>query len=625
MSTPQSSGPDRTRVRHVDVTRENTGAVVVLYGPDDGSRDCIRAVHQQVARVWLVDNSPERSGVAEWALGLSGVTLLHEGQNIGLGAAYDLAFEAAEAAGLTWMVTLDQDTVLDADYLAEMARGVSEWEASRQSSGRPPLGVAGPMFRNPRALPGEAHTAASELETTMVVSSGALMPVSTWRSVGGFHPGLIVDYVDTEMCLRVRAAGYAVIQLPAVLMTHGMGYTAEHRVLGLRRRSSNYPATRHYYMNRNLVLTARSAGGWRWGLAEQARRLRFIALTLAVEPQRTAKAAAMLRGLRDGFMGRQGVLGQHAQLRGTDPLPHRSDDEARPWVGVTVVAYRSSREIRACVSSCLLDPQVRSVVVVDNSRDPATKEALDGLGDTRVTYIPSDNVGFAAGSNLAVSHLPDVDWVAYVNPDVVLHRPVSELAAMGRRLGASLVSANVPTSGAPHLLTTRPHVTLGREIAAAALGSRVYAVPRSRLAPGRAHPAGQVLGALMLMPRGEVDALGGMDERFELYYEDVDLCARAASRGGCWFVAEDWGTHIGGSSADGAPSIAYVAGPVSRIRYLRKTRPGLLTEVVVPLIAAVDLAARTVTRSREGGQIRRRRFGAQLHEWLRPGRTKVLR
>ena len=55
-------------------------------------------------------------------------------------------------------------------------------------------------------------------------------------------------------------------------------------------------------------------------------------------------------------------------------------------------------------------------------------------------------------------------------------------------------------------------------------------------------------------------ATGGFDERFELYYEDVDLCSRAEALGPIRFALTSWGTHTGGASSSGNTAAAYLVG-----------------------------------------------------------------
>ena len=112
----------------------------------------------------------------------------------------------------------------------------------------------------------------------------------------------------------------------------------------------------------------------------------------------------------------------------------------------------------------------------------------------------------------------------------------------------------------------------------------------------------QVSGALLLVRRRDFARLNGFDARFELYYEDVDLCSRAAALGGCVFVPVRWGRHVGGASAAAAAGPAYVAGRLSRMRYLRKHAPGRVTGAALLAMAGLEVVARTVARGSEGGR-----------------------
>ena len=136
---------------------------------------------------------------------------------------------------------------------------------------------------------------------------------------------------------------------------------------------------------------------------------------------------------------------------------------AAPSVGVVVVAYRSAPTIAACVPSCLADPHVAALVVVDNSADPATAEVVRQVGDPRVRYRPSENLGFAVGCNTGVAELSDdVIWVAFVNPDVDLERPLSALVGRPEVATACVVGAHVESPRSPGVPSARRAVTVRR-------------------------------------------------------------------------------------------------------------------------------------------------------------------
>jgi N-acetylglucosaminyl-diphospho-decaprenol L-rhamnosyltransferase len=294
-----------------------------------------------------------------------------------------------------------------------------------------------------------------------------------------------------------------------------------------------------------------------------------------------------------------------------------------PSVGVVVVAYRSAATIAACVRSCVADPAVVALVVVDNAADDATARAVRSVTDERVAYLASANAGFAAGCNAGVAALSaSVEWLAFVNPDVELERGLGELAGMPEVARACVVGAHVESPRSPGVPSARRGVTVRRELAKAVVGSRAYALEPLG---DKAVRVDQVSGALLLVRRRDFAWLNGFDERFELYYEDVDLCARAAALGGCVFVPVRWGRHVGGASAAAAAGPAYVAGRLSRMRYLRKHAPGRVKGAAPLAMAGLELVARTVARGSEGDAARVAALRAQGREWRRPGSVRALR
>ncbi|GGM98201.1 glycosyl transferase [Terrabacter tumescens] len=253
--------------------------------------------------VFIVDNSPAADSQLIENLS-SQHRVLHSGQNLGLGAAYNLACQHAIDLGYEWIILLDQDTELHGDYRARMSSIFAEWSTMNETE----IGIAAPNFRNSQSPPSDAGpqtTVAHSVDAA--VSSGSLVNLSAWSHLGGFREDFFIDYVDTEFCRRLIAGGYSVAMSADVLMSHGMGHPALNQVLGYRRYTSNYPAWRHYFIARNFVLTVKASlqgGDWIWAARETRRRIKFSLLTAVMEPDRREKLAATARGCADGIRGR---------------------------------------------------------------------------------------------------------------------------------------------------------------------------------------------------------------------------------------------------------------------------------------------------------------------------------
>jgi GT2 family glycosyltransferase len=92
----------------------------------------------------------------------------------------------------------------------------------------------------------------------------------------------------------------------------------------------------------------------------------------------------------------------------------------RSLVAITVVTFNSSRYIRRCLESALLqDYQPITVVVVDNASSDETASILRDFEDKVIVVYNQENTGFAAAQNQAIE-LANADWVLTLNPDLLL-------------------------------------------------------------------------------------------------------------------------------------------------------------------------------------------------------------
>ncbi len=211
------------------------------------------------------------------------------------------------------------------------------------------------------------------------------------------------------------------------------------------------------------------------------------------------------------------------------------------WI---VVAHDSAGDLltllpslRAAVDGWRERGFTAEVIVVDNA-------STDGSADLAETEVRDDpaacwlrvrrlahNAGFGAALNLIAAEARS-PWLAFSNADVEI--PTGGLALLPTVLGAAepdvalLGPAILAPTGALESSVGR-FPTLARLLA----GRRRPRAERGRL-PAAAQTAGDVdwLTGACLFARREVFAgVGGFDERFFLYYEDVDLAARVRAAG----------------------------------------------------------------------------------------------
>ncbi|HEY0604256.1 MAG TPA: glycosyltransferase family 2 protein, partial [Herpetosiphonaceae bacterium] len=219
-------------------------------------------------------------------------------------------------------------------------------------------------------------------------------------------------------------------------------------------------------------------------------------------------------------------------------------------LSIIIVAYNSPDLLQATLESLARHTLGISyeLIVVDNS--PAPGIALpDHLAAQLQLIRNPQNAGFAAANNLGL-RLSQGRYIALLNPDTLLHDDA--LSALVRWLDAH------PDVGAvgPQLLQSDG---LPQPYSHGSAPTPGYLIRRilSHLCGGYLHdwagsqpkPADWVAGTCMIVRRSAFEAVGGLDERFFLYFEDVDWGWRLRRAG--WpvvFVPGVTITHIGGGS-----------------------------------------------------------------------------
>jgi GT2 family glycosyltransferase len=203
-------------------------------------------------------------------------------------------------------------------------------------------------------------------------------------------------------------------------------------------------------------------------------------------------------------------------------MPARDNDSLIQHVTISVVSHGQRPLVAALLEqiAALRDPSLVLVVVVHNLPDvdlPKPQGAVFNL----VQLHNTKPLGFSANHNLAFVHCK-TPWFAVLNPDLEFRFGNPFPALLEAVVADARLGAVAPALAQPVTLQIEPNRRLVTPLE----------LIRRRL-PGYKPPQEPewLVGAFMLMRADAYKALGGFDERFRLYCEDVDFGSRLHQRG----------------------------------------------------------------------------------------------
>jgi len=229
-------------------------------------------------------------------------------------------------------------------------------------------------------------------------------------------------------------------------------------------------------------------------------------------------------------------------------------------LSILIVTYNSARLIgslldRLRAELAELDAEV---VIVDNASHDGTADRVR-REHPWVNLIPSpENLGFAAGNNLAARQARG-RILLLLNPDALpaAGALACGIALMDQHADAGLAGGELLGADGSRQPSARMFPTLRDELftlsglAARYPHSRLFArLDRRWTDPEQAALVDWIPGAFVFIPARLFAQLGGFDERFFMYYEEVDLCRRIRQAGyqiHYWPVLK--AMHLGGESA----------------------------------------------------------------------------
>jgi GT2 family glycosyltransferase len=254
---------------------------------------------------------------------------------------------------------------------------------------------------------------------------------------------------------------------------------------------------------------------------------------------------------------------------------------AEPTVSVIVVTWNGKQYALECLTSLHEQESALPVeiIVVDNASTDGTPDAIREQFPNVLLVRNNANLGFAKANNIGMSRSRG-KYVCLVNSDVVVPPGCLE-----RMVGYLEKNSGIGVLG-PKMIS--PDGSIGQSVMrlptvwntiCCALGLHSI-LPASRIFGGflmegytydRIDEVEVLTGWFWMLPRVALQQVGGLDEQFFMYGEDIDWCHRFIKAG--WRVVFYPGAealHYGAKSSAEAPTRFYVEMRRANLQYFRK-------------------------------------------------------
>jgi len=241
-------------------------------------------------------------------------------------------------------------------------------------------------------------------------------------------------------------------------------------------------------------------------------------------------------------------------------------------LSIIIVSYNARADLLRCLESLRAAPPAATheIIVVDNGSTDGSVEAARRIDGVRVIEAGA-NLGFARANNIGIGESTGTTLLL-LNSDTVVPR-----GALDHLLGELDRDESVAVVG-PRLIDGdgRAELSFGRMIGPLnelrqkrlARSGAAETLTRQRQYPD------WVSGACLLVRRSDAEKVGGLDERFFMYTEDVDFCAAIRARGRrILFTPDVEVVHLRGRSAATVPDATREHYRRSQVAFYEKHHP----------------------------------------------------
>lgn len=219
-----------------------------------------------------------------------------KGENYGMAGGLNQLCRRALELGYEWIVTLDQDSVMQPGTLREFSRYTD----------RNDIGIICPRIEDRNMGRQYARNDEGTEFIEQCITAGNLVRLKAWEDVGGFSEELFIDGVDFDFCIKIRQYGYKILRTNNVFLLQEVGHGRSislpfHKQISIQ----NHSSLRLYYIARNYLYIGKCHHQFTHWSIEVFKRMLIV---LFFEQDKFPKFSSMLKGIyhyHKGIMGKK--------------------------------------------------------------------------------------------------------------------------------------------------------------------------------------------------------------------------------------------------------------------------------------------------------------------------------
>lgn len=247
-------------------------------------------------------------------------------------------------------------------------------------------------------------------------------------------------------------------------------------------------------------------------------------------------------------------------------------------IAVIIVNFNGGDLLVNCINKLLLDESYfHKVIVIDNASDDNSLDNIPNKSCLDIIKL-DNNIGFAAANNYALSLLDDIDLVMTLNPDAFIKK-----GCIKKLLSVAEENPDIDSFSCRMMANENILDGAGDNYHISGLPWRSRHRCKINCNDFRMKEVFSPCAGAALYRREALVAVGGFDERFFCYVEDVDLGYRMRLMGmRCLYVPDAVVEHLGSAISNQYPGFALYHGHRNLVWCFIKNTPMSLLLLMLP-------------------------------------------